>query len=461
MAIRNSNTIGDPTKGMKELEAAGFTIEGNTLKRISGIGTPTPNTINAGNITSGGGTNVPTPKQFDSTSLSKAILAGGNELSNMDFSSLTKQDVLGAQAGIMSRAFDLIKGTEGKADARRDEFRAEDIEGKQEAVTKYQNDLQAEQRALETTLRDLQKNPGGISSAGFNAKVQDIKNESLQRQADIAILGNAAANNLQTSLNLIDQRIELEFGPKEEALNTFRQQLEFASPFLGSLSSYLTEQADEEEKKLKEQRSYTNDLLSLAVEAQKAGNTALANKFTAMASQSDISFEDITQAQADAVANGVYTPRTSGSVSTVGILDAQRYNEAYPGANVLPGDTEQQANAKIQQFTTQPIQERIRSEVENLKNQNYSYDEARAAIIRDVTDPVIQRQTLAELDSVYKGTATADTTRGSIFDGIKSFFTKDKNSSTINQNSKIQKGFNELSNAEPLDFGMFTSLFKK
>lgn len=291
-----------PEQALQNLRDAGLTKEAaGAEKRFREVGT-----IRADRI-DGDVANVPVAKPSNFATQFQNILSGGEELKGLDLSTVTQEDVLGAKAGVFSQALDLIKGTEGKAVARQEAFEDEDITGKTEAITNFQNKLEAEERSLDITTRRLQENPEGLGATALSGRIQDVERQSLQKQADIAILGNAAARNLETSLGLIDQRLELEFGPKEEALASFRKQIEFASPFLGEISGYLEDQAAQQEQDLAEQRGFTQDLLNLAVDAQKAGNTALANQFTAMARQDDISFDDIVGAQQAAVGSGVYT----------------------------------------------------------------------------------------------------------------------------------------------------------
>lgn len=107
---------------------------------------------------------------------------------------------------------------------------------------------------------------------------------------------------------------------------------------------------------------------------------------------------------------------SGGTNSTMGILDVQRYNELYPGAGVVAGDTEAQANAKVAVSNSPAGQ--LKVQIEGFKQDGSTYKEVIENIFESKT---IQDKTVAVkvADEVF---------------GIKSHSITDKISSFIFSN---------------------------
>ncbi|HAS92264.1 MAG TPA: hypothetical protein DCS12_08545 [Clostridiales bacterium] len=78
---------------------------------------------------------------------------------------------------------------------------------------KYSDELTKEKRALETEIRKLEENPEGMSSFGLQSTIANIERKSLQKQADLAILGNMALGNYNEALSIAKEKVESELKP--------------------------------------------------------------------------------------------------------------------------------------------------------------------------------------------------------------------------------------------------------
>ena len=100
---------------------------------------------------------------------------------------------------------------------------------------------------------------------------------------------------------------------------------------------------------------------------------------------------------------------TSGSTGTLSVLDVARYNELYPDAGVIAGDTETQANTKVAQLNTPEA--KIRSKIVQLKEAETTYEEVVDAIKNDstLTDKALALKIAQEVYGVSGSTANTAT----------------------------------------------------
>ena len=110
------------------------------------------------------------------------------------------------------------------------------IGGKAQKVTDYTNQLEAEQLGLRRQVESIQKN-GNITTGQAQVKINAIERESLSKQADLALLQNAANRDLSTSQGIIDRKIQLTLEP-------LKQKLEFNKFFYSENKESLTKAED-------------------------------------------------------------------------------------------------------------------------------------------------------------------------------------------------------------------------
>jgi len=115
----------------------------------------------------------------------------------------------------------------GLAEARQGEY-AEELGATENrlAYKDYENKLALEKRAFETQRRSLMENPGGMSQAGLMGTISDLEDKSLQRQADISILGNMALGKYNEAISIAKDKVELELKPLTRQLEYYKMVME-------------------------------------------------------------------------------------------------------------------------------------------------------------------------------------------------------------------------------------------
>jgi hypothetical protein len=144
------------------------------------------------------------------------------------------------------------------------------------AYTDFSNQLAQEQRTLDTTIRDIERNnPGGTFGGAMKSNIDNLKRESLQKQADIAILSNAALNNYNAALKNAKDKVDLEFKPLDDKL-AYKKEVADAYKDQLTKAEYLKVQSlfNQEETKLAEDRKVRETIENIKVEAAKNGLTS-------------------------------------------------------------------------------------------------------------------------------------------------------------------------------------------
>lgn len=120
------------------------------------------------------------------------------------------------------------------------------------AADEYTSQIEAEQLTTRRRIESLQKNnPQGLFGGGLEQEVNRIQNESTMKQADLAILQNAALRKYDTATAIADRKIALQ----TEALKTRLEGLKF---FYEDNKAELTKAQDRQYQEAikKEERAY-------------------------------------------------------------------------------------------------------------------------------------------------------------------------------------------------------------
>lgn len=156
---------------------------------------------------------VETPTSTPTAPTLTPLQTAEQDIQNKTKTSQTEYEKLLADVGLIKAKEGGIQEELGATQARED-------------YTNYSNQLEQEKRALEIRKRDL------LSSGGFESRAQAEnaysaeENKSLQRQADIAILGNAAMGRYNFALTEAKRKVDLELKPFEDELALKKQQYE-------------------------------------------------------------------------------------------------------------------------------------------------------------------------------------------------------------------------------------------
>jgi len=147
----------------------------------------------------------------------------------------------------------------------------------QKDYDKYKSDLEAEQLSLRRKTERLQKeNPQGLFGGGLQQEISRLERESLSKQADIAILANAAKGRFDTARDIAKRKVESAMAPLQAELDARKFIYEnnkdlFSKAELSKLDTLI--KADE--RKIEEQ---TKD--------KEAANTMIINALQGKAPQS-------------------------------------------------------------------------------------------------------------------------------------------------------------------------------
>lgn len=256
-----------------------------------------------------------------------------------------------------------------------------------------------------------------------------LQGQALVAQAKILVAQNDAETASQI-LNLAKQKMDTLFNLKiTDAQNLYNYNKEIRN----RVWDYLTEKEKtqlaalqkEDDRKYQEQKDNLTQAQLLSVKAMEAGQADIAGKITQLDPKSPTFLADLAKLQAqikiqspevkslmtkypDAgiLPTDDYTTASAklknsriyqeqvrppvgagGDIKPLDILDIQRYQEAYPNAGIVAGDTEAIANAKALR-TTQPqdLNDTDLRKIANAnKNAKTSYEEAIAGIDADIT----------------------------------------------------------------------------
>lgn len=108
-------------------------------------------------------------------------------------------------------------GQEGEY--RNTAYQEQGVDTARTAVDDLTSQIEAEQLSNRRRVEEFQKNPGGISQAQVNLEVGKMNAESLSKQADLAIIQNAALRKYDTMKSIADRAVEAKMAPIKTALD--------------------------------------------------------------------------------------------------------------------------------------------------------------------------------------------------------------------------------------------------
>ena len=228
----------------------------------------------------------------------------GNYVNTLGSGEATQDDITSGSASMVQGLLDRISGKASKAEMESDIRK--DVEGEggfnitdlTMQAEDFQGQLDAEQRALDVSKRRLYEE-GGLTKAQLAASERELTRTSLQKQADIAILGNAASNKLFKAQSLINDRLNLEYGEQKEQIDDYISIVGAVTGLSNDVKTQLKEEAQAEKDELEKQEANKRELLEMAASVA-ANNPNLANEFIAMA-RGEVSSDMVLDAQARSV----------------------------------------------------------------------------------------------------------------------------------------------------------------
>lgn len=170
------------------------------------------------------------------------------------------------QQGLVDKAISAIEKLTGRSLRKQEVTEEQKIPEKLQAITDIDNEIAAMDREYELARRRIQDNADGKLRGAVDADLRVLQKDYLERKADKSLIKAAANSDLTTAYEIIDQKLDLEFGGAEDELKIRKEQLEIMKPlmdkeqakqaqefelFLGERERILTQQR--EDAKLLEQ----------------------------------------------------------------------------------------------------------------------------------------------------------------------------------------------------------------
>jgi hypothetical protein len=143
------------------------------------------------------------------------------------------------------------------------------VDKAREQVDDYTSQLEAEQASINRRVQSLQKNKEGLFAGGVEQEVNRIQNESLSKQADIAILQNAALRKYSTASEIADRQLEAKLEPMKAKLDALKffyteNKADFNKQDDRLYSEFIKEQ-DRVYEEQKEKETANTELLKFAI----------------------------------------------------------------------------------------------------------------------------------------------------------------------------------------------------
>ena len=164
---------------------------------------------------------------------------------------ITQQQAI--QDSYVNQISDAFNEQAGLGQQREDILQDNGADEAKKQADEYTSQIEAEQLAVRRQIESLEKNnPRGLGRGAMQAEVTRIQNESTSKQADLAILQNAATRKYDTAVAIADRKVKLE----TEALKTRMESLQF---FYQDNKDSLTKKQDQayQEAITEAERQYT------------------------------------------------------------------------------------------------------------------------------------------------------------------------------------------------------------
>lgn len=246
----------------------------------------------------------------------------------------------------IQKALDLIPEKENLEDDREIRRQRREIQRRQEEVNNYQgqlNNIVAKQNADLLRLREIGSREG-VTEPVYGGQELTINREAAIKALPIQAALSAAQGNLELAQDYLS---ELRIIKQEKIDNDYNYRKEQRAAVKEIADKYEKRQLDKMDKE--EERAYDQKVKNLDEQDQwiwraienKQGN--LASRISALDPESPTFRQDLMR-----IASAI-TPKDSGGGSTgpLSILDVARYQELYPKAKVIAGDSEVTANKKV------------------------------------------------------------------------------------------------------------------
>jgi len=108
----------------------------------------------------------------------------------------------------------------GQSKKQDEYFVAEGGDVARKQADEYTSQIEAEQLATRRAVDELKLNPNGLSAAGLQTQINELNTKSISKQADLAILQNAALRKYDTASAIASRKVAAETDYLKAALET-------------------------------------------------------------------------------------------------------------------------------------------------------------------------------------------------------------------------------------------------
>lgn len=232
-----------------------------------------------------------------STSAANQTFAQQQEQAAID----AAQNELAGSKSTLQNIFQRIAGIPQNQEA---EYQKQGVDTAKQQVDDYTSQIEAEQLATRRQTEALQKNPQGMFGGAVEQEINRVNRESVSKQADLAILQNAALRKYDTATAIADRKIAAE-------TESLKAQLDYTKFFYEDNKDNLTK---------KEQRQYETKIRA----DERAYNETVDNKKQV----NQIGLQFLQEGGSPAIAKQILNAKTPEEAlaltgNTLGLLDRQ------------------------------------------------------------------------------------------------------------------------------------------
>ncbi len=254
-------------------------------------------------------------------------------------------------------------------------------------IKKRQRELANQMKVLSNEAQVAQLKTESPTGAGETMSFNQGYSATQQREYAIRALTLNSENallsgQLETAKEDATRAVELKYGDAVKRLDQNSKLIELYKPFMTNEQNKQAEIQTAKNEQIKTELADKKKLQTDAINfAQTNGDATTASKLLKLSPDSPTFINDL--ANLSAGTNIKTSTSKTKTTEPLSILDVQRYQELYPDAGIIAGDTETQANAKIQILSTPEVV--ITNLVQAAKDNGNSYETVISEINNDKT----------------------------------------------------------------------------
>lgn len=236
----------------------------------------TPSVITSSTLTKEPDIELPTPEPSTEVTGELGRLEAQTEQQKDAFTQQLEQQTQQATSAENQSFTELINAQLGAPTREELEATAYATRGGVDEIRSELNDLNskiiAEQRSLQNKVRQLKKNPQGLFAGALDDAIADAETESLQRQADLAIIQMSVQGRFDSAKEIADRAIDARYAREERKLNALSMIYSRNKELFDTSEQRQFEEAQAKRKReFDKQKADEEQVMDLALNALKNG----------------------------------------------------------------------------------------------------------------------------------------------------------------------------------------------